>query len=172
MSTMLVSLFRAKAWANAELHAALAAFDVQRHPQRFRTMLQLLDHVHVVDSIFQHHLMGSPATPPFTATNSDPTPGLAELCEAVRATDEWYVQFVSAVSAERLQQRVHFAFVDGDRGAMSCEEMLLHVISHGSYHRGSVGQILEDLGLDSPPDSLTKFLHRHEPARRLRAGAA
>jgi uncharacterized damage-inducible protein DinB len=115
--------------------------------------------------------MGTAATPPFTATNSERTPSLPELREAVQATDDWYLQFVATLSAEHLQQRIHFAFVDGDRGAMSREEMLMHVISHGSYHRGSVGQILEDLGLDSPPDSLTKFLHRHEPARRLGAPA-
>jgi uncharacterized damage-inducible protein DinB len=62
---------------------------------------------------------------------------------------------------------VHFTFTDGDKGTMSCEEMLLHVITHSGYHRGSIGQMLEDLGTDSPPDSLTKFLHRHEPERRF-----
>ena len=29
------------------------------------------------------------------------------------------------------------------------------------------GQILEQQGVASPPDSLTKFLHATEPARRL-----
>ena len=166
MNNILVSLFEYKAWANAELHAALAKFDVQQHPNEFRAMLHILDHVNVVDRIFQGHLI-STATPHFKATHTEPTPSLSELREVVSATDEWYLQFVSGISAERLKQRVHFTFVDGDRGAMSCEEMLLHVITHGGYHRGSVGQILEDKSLDSPPDSLTKFLHKHEPERRL-----
>jgi uncharacterized damage-inducible protein DinB len=94
---------------------------------------------------------------------------LPELREIVRSTDDWYLQFVRSLSAERLKHQVNFTFTDGDRGAMSCEEMLLHVITHSGYHRGSIGQKLEDIGTDSPPDSLTKFLHRHEPERRLGA---
>lgn len=168
MNGILVSLYEYKTWANTELHAALAKFDAQQHPNEFRAMLHILDHVNVVDRIFQDHLRGT-TTPRFKATHSEQTPSLPELSEIVTATDSWYLQFVSGVSAERLKQRVHFTFVDGDRGAMSCEEMLLHVVTHAGYHRGSVGQMLEDMGLDSPPDSLTKFLHRHEPERRRSA---
>lgn len=168
MTSILVSLFEYKAWANAELHAALAKFDAQLHPSEFRTMLHTLDHANVVDRIFQNHLIGA-AMPLFKATHSEHTPSLPELREIVSSTDDWYLQFASGISAERLKHRVHFTFTDGDRGAMSCEEMLLHVITHSGYHRGSVGQMLEDMGTDSPPDSLTKFLHRHEPERRLGA---
>jgi uncharacterized damage-inducible protein DinB len=166
MNSILISLFEYKAWANTELHAALAEFDAQQHPSEFRAMLHILDHVNVVDRIFQGHLTGT-STSHFKATHSEQTPSLSELREVVSATDGWYLQFVSSISDERLKQRVHFTFVDGDKGAMSCEEMLLHVITHGGYHRGSVGQMLEDMGLDSPPDSLTKFLHRREPERRV-----
>lgn len=166
MNSILVSLFEYKAWANAELHVALAKFDAQQYPSQFRAMLHTLDHANVVDRIFQGHLIGT-TTLRFKTTNSEPTPGLLELREIVRSTDDWYLQFASSVSAERLKHRVHFTFTDGDTGAMSCEEMLLHVITHSGYHRGSIGQMLEDLGTDSPPDSLTKFLHRHEPQRRL-----
>jgi len=168
MNSILVSLFEYKAWADAELHAVLANFDPQRHPNEFRAMLHTLDHANVVDRIFQGHLIGT-TTPLFKATHSEHTPSLPKLREIVRSTDDWYLQFASSVSADRLKQRVHFTFTDGDRGAMSCEEVLLHVITHSGYHRGSVGQVLEGMGTDSPPDSLTKFLHRHEPARRFSA---
>lgn len=164
MSGILVSLFKHKAWANAELHDALRKFDARRHPGEFQAMLHALDHVNVVDRIFQGHLVGSAAA--FKATQSEQVPGLQELIEIVGATDEWYLQFVCSVSAERLPQRLSFTFTDGNKGAMSREEMLLHVITHGGYHRGSVGQMLEGIGTDSPPDSLTKYLHRHEPERR------
>jgi uncharacterized damage-inducible protein DinB len=168
MNSILPSLFEYKAWANTELHAALERFDAGQHPSEFRAMLHLLDHANVVDRIFQGHLSGA-ATPPFKTTHSEPTPSLAELREIVKATDDWYIRFVSGVGAEGLKRQVHFTFTDGDRGTMSCEEILLHVITHSSYHRGSIGQMLEDVGTDSPPDSLTKFLHRHEPERRLGA---
>lgn len=167
MNGILVSLFKYKAWANLEMHAALAKFDAQQYPCEFQTMLHTLDHVNVVDRIFMGHLTGT-TTHLFKTTSSEKTPNLSELREIVSTTDNWYLEFVSKVSAEHLQQRLQFTFTDGDSGTMSCEEMLHHVITHGGYHRGSVGQVLEGLGIDSPPDSLTKFLHRHEPVRRLK----
>ncbi|GAB3256895.1 DinB family protein [Chitinimonas naiadis] len=169
MNSTLVSLFQYKAWANAELHAALSKFDAQRYPREFHGMLQILDHANAVDRIFQAHLSGN-TSPALTATQSEPIPGLQLLQEIVSATDGWYLQFATTANAEHLQERLHFTFTDGDKGTMSREEMLLHVITHSGYHRGSVGQMLEDLGLDSPPDSLTKYLHRHEPKRRHQAG--
>lgn len=168
MNSILVSLFKYKAWANAELHAALEKFDTQQHPNGFRAMLHTLDHANVVDRIFMSHLDGTTA-PNLKATHSEPMPSLSELRETVKSTDDWYLQFASNVSAERLKHRVHFTFTDGDNGSMSCEEMLLHVITHSGYHRGSIGQMLEDMGTNSPPDSLTKFLHWQEPERRLSA---
>lgn len=168
MNSTLVSLFKYKAWANKEMHATLLGVDAQRHPGEFQSMLHTLDHANVVDRIFQGHLAGT-GEHRFKTTGSDETPGLPQLCEIVSATDEWYLDFVSSIGPEALKQRIEFTFTDGNKGTMSREEMLLHVITHSGYHRGSVGQILENLGMPSPPDSLTKYLHRQEPERRLRA---
>jgi uncharacterized damage-inducible protein DinB len=168
MNSILVSLFRYKAWANVEMHDALANFNAEQRHDEFQAMLRILDHVNTVDRIFKDHIIGK-REQPFKTTNSEKTPNLSELREIVSATDNWYLEFVSNVSNERLKQRVQFTFTDGGNGAMSCEEMLLHVVTHGGYHRGSVGQMLEVMSIDSPPDSLTKFLHRHEPERRLSA---
>jgi uncharacterized damage-inducible protein DinB len=49
---------------------------------------------------------------------------------------------------------------------MTREEMLFHVLTHGSYHRGNVGQILKNLSVAPPRDLFTKFLHVREPSRR------
>lgn len=169
MNTALRSLFQYKAWADQELLAALAAFDAPRHPARFRAMLDILGHANVVDRIFRNHLGGT-AVEPFASTSPERPPSLPELRAVVETTDAWYLAFVSGIDDTRLRESVPFTFVDGSKGTMTREEMLLHVATHAGYHRGSIGQILEDLGAGSPPDSLTKFLHRHEPERRLHAG--
>ncbi|MDT8999801.1 DinB family protein [Paucibacter sp. APW11] len=166
MNSTLVTLFEYKAWADAELLAALASFDAAKQPAQFAAMLQTLDHAHIVDRIFQGHLSGNTATP-FTAPQSAQQPGLAPLREDINACDHWYLQFVHALPADELAQPLQFSFTDGQHGTMTREEMLLHVITHSGYHRGSIGQMLEDCGSESPPDSLTKFLHQHQPERRL-----
>jgi uncharacterized damage-inducible protein DinB len=166
MNTTLAALFRYKAWANQELLAALSAVDAARHPARFQAMLDILAHANVVDRIFRNHLSGI-ATGTFGSTSPERPPTLPGLRAVVEATDAWYLAFVSAIDDARLREPVPFVFTDGDKGTMTREEMLLHVAMHAGYHRGSIGQILEDLDVDSPPDSLTKFLHRHEPGRRI-----
>lgn len=163
MRDALSALFRYKAWADRELLAALAAFDAPRHPARFQAMLDILGHANVVDRIFRNHLSGE-AVETFASTAPAHPPTLPELRAAVEATDAWYIDVVAHLDETRLRERVPFVFTDGQPGAMTREEMLLHVATHAGYHRGSIGQMLEDLGLDSPPDSLTKFLHRCAPA--------
>lgn len=170
MNTTLCALFRYKAWANQELLVALAGMDASRYPARFQAMLDILGHANVVDRIFRNHLSGS-IVESIDSPNPEHPPTLPDLRAAVEATDAWYIRFVSEVDDLRLREPVPFVFTDGNRATMTREEMLLHVATHAGYHRGSIGQMMEDLGIDSPPDSLTKFLHRHEPERRNHAGS-
>jgi len=47
----------------------------------------MLNHIYVVDRIFQSHLLGEQHG--YSATNTDATPGLDELQFAVAETDAW-----------------------------------------------------------------------------------
>ena len=80
--------------------------------------------------------------------------------------DAWYLAYVAGLTEPVLAEVLEFQFTDGDRGRMSREEMLLHVITHGGYHRGNVGEVLKSLSIDAPRDLYTKFLHQSEPDRR------
>jgi uncharacterized damage-inducible protein DinB len=42
---------------------------------------------------------------------------------------------------------------------MSVGEILMHLITHGSYHRGMIGRILSEEKVSPPRDILTGFLH-------------
>jgi uncharacterized damage-inducible protein DinB len=159
--SMLQSLFGQKAWANAELFDVLATVtaDAELH-----TAIRTLNHIYVVDRIFRAHLLGEPHG--YDGTNTKATPTLAELRAAVLETDAWYQQYTSSLTDVALAEPVRFSFTDGDMGTMSREEMLMHVITHGGYHRGNVGQVLKNIGVAPPRDLLTKFLHVTEPQRR------
>jgi uncharacterized damage-inducible protein DinB len=161
--TALISLFGQKAWANQELFATLATLP-EAQAAALHTCLRTLNYIHVVDRIFRAHLSGEPR--PFDATNTPATPTLAQLRDGVAATDAWYCDHVAGLGAEALAEVLDFDFTDGDRGRMSREEILLHVITHGAYHRGNVGQVLKSISLAPPRDLYTRFLHLNEPARR------
>ena len=160
-NSVLQSLFDHKAWANTELFDVLATVSSEAD---LHTALRTLNHIYVVDRIFQAHLLGEPHA--YEATNTRETPTLAELRRAVGETDAWYQGYVSGLDGGALAAMLHFTFTDGDSGLMSREEMLMHVITHGAYHRGNVGQVLKNLSIAPPRDLYTKFLHVSEPQRR------
>lgn len=161
---ILSSLFAQKAWANRELFDVLASVSPTAHADRLHTAIRTLNHIYVVDRIFRAHLLGEKHG--YTATNTPETPELGELHFAVAETDSWFESHVSNVEERELEESLVFQFTDGDAGTMTREEMLFHVLTHGSYHRGNVGQILKDIAVAPPRDLFTKFLHVHEPARR------
>jgi len=162
-ATTLKSLFGHKAWANAELFALLATLPAE-HAEQLHTCMRTLNHIYVVDRLFRARLSGEPS--PFEATNTKATPSLEQLRDDVAATDAWYQHYVAKVSDAELASVLDFTFTDGDAGRMSREEILLHVLTHGGYHRGNVGQVLKSISVAPPRDLYTKFLHQSEPSRR------
>jgi len=161
--TALKSLFAYKAWANSELFALLATLPPSQ-AEPLHTCIRTLNHIYIVDRIFRAHLSGEPR--PFEATNTKDTPSIAQLHRDVEATDAWYVDYVASLSEPALSEPLGFMFTDGDIGRMTREEILLHIITHGGYHRGNVGQVLRSISVAPPRDLYTKYLHATEPARR------
>ena len=153
-------LVRYKAWANAITFPTVMALPdgeaLRARPTRFGNMVHTLNHAYVVDAIFRAHLEGRRHG--YNARNTDHTPPLTELWEAVQTMDQWYIDFVEGLDAKELGQVVSFEFVGGGQCAMTREEMLLHVVNHGTYHRGFVGDMLYQVPASSPANDLPVFL--------------
>ena len=162
-AALLESLFRQKAAINEEFFAVL---DTVAATDRIEA-IRLMNHIHIVDTIFAAHLRGEPHG--YAATNTPETPPLDALRAAVRETDRWFVERAGASTLAQLAETLAFTFTDGLRGRMSREEMLAHVITHGSYNRGEVGQMLKRLSVAPPRDLFTAYLHRTESQRRVPA---
>jgi len=170
MSTLalLRTLFRYRAWANAEFLEKMEGFDPDLHAQDRKDALRLINHNYVVDRIFAAHLVG--AAHEFAADNPPDAPSLEELRAAVTTSDQWYLNYLDTVTPEQLSESIPFVFTDGDKGCMSREEMLTHLIVHSGYHRGEVGRIMSRLSISMPWDTFAVYLHRTQPSRRLRMG--
>ena len=162
--SVLKSLFAQKSWANGELFDALAAVAPSEHAAAIQTAIRTLNHIFVVDQIFRAHLLGEQHG--YAATNTADMPDVGSLNFAVAETDLWFEDYVAGITDDRLAESLAFQFTDGDAGRMTREEILSHVITHGAYHRGNVGQVLKGLDITPPRDLFTKFLHLREPQRR------
>lgn len=164
MNAMLIPLIRYQNWADAQFCAALARPGLERDDAVYQRALRLLDHIHVVARIFAAHLVGEPHG--LTSDTSDPTPEIQPLSRAMAETNGWYLDYVGTLRPEALGERIAFTFTDGDRASMTRAEMLMHVVLHGTVHRGELGALLGQIGAPIPWDTLAVFLHQSEPSRR------
>ncbi|WP_410497991.1 DinB family protein [Chitinibacter sp. S2-10] len=158
MSNLFVHPFEHKAWANAELFEILIAHDGENSPKGWKLATRLMNHLYVVDRIFIGHLSG--VAHGYTATNTPETPLLTALRDQTAETDRWWLDFVDSLQAEQGLNIIEFTFTDGKAGRMSVNDMLFHVLTHGSYHRGMIGKILSEAKISAPRDILTGYLHR------------
>ncbi|WP_374334276.1 DinB family protein [Leeia sp.] len=163
-------MFRYQAWANADMLRALGELEPALHQDQRHLGIRLMNHCLVINQIFQAHLQRQPS--PHSAVNTKDTPALDALRAAHATLDQWYLDYLPSLSAEALAERLPFRFTDGEAGYMSRNEMLAHVVTHNTYHRGEVGMLLKQASavpgttLTMPWDTYAVFLHQDEPARR------
>ena len=153
-------LTRYKFWADELIYASVRELpegeSTRKRATRFGNMVHTLNHIHVIDRIFQAHLEGRPHG--FTARNTPTHPPLDELWELVRTLDQWYVDYAAALSNAQSDERIEFRFVDGGAGVMSRGEMIVHVVNHGTYHRGFVADMMYRVPAMPPATDLPVFL--------------
>ena len=157
--------FHYKKWANTQL-LDLGEQQFSRLPESDATFfVRILNHTTVVDSLFISRILREPEK--YSDDNTVETPTFLELRERVNENDSWLVQYSKTVQQEELERVVSFKFVDGDTGQMSVAEILIHLLTHGSNHRGMASRVLAANNLERPKDTFTRYLHQLEPLRRV-----
>lgn len=149
-------LVRYKHWADRALYDVVTRDLDRLAPQDAMILLGTLDHIHVVDSIFQHHLQGQPHQ--FRAPRSESLPDFATLATTAEDVDEWYVSYVESWRETDPDRMIEFRFTNGSPASMTRGEIVLHVCLHGTYHRGNAGILLQKNGIAPNDDRMTDFL--------------
>lgn len=145
-----------KQWADDGLLAVINGTLARLDADDTTILRRILDHIHAVDMIFQHHLRGLPHS--FQAPRSAELPDFHTLATGMREVDQWYSSYVANMPEQDLEQSVDFAFSNGSPARMSRAEIILHVCLHGAYHRGNAGLVLQKKGIAPNNDRLTDFL--------------
>lgn len=150
------NLIRYKQWADRGLcEVAMASFDMLES-QDATILMRILDHIQVVDRIFQSHLQGKPHS--FQAPRSETLPDIQALSELFRETDSWYVSYIDVLPGSRLEETMTFSFTSGSKANMTRAEVILHICMHGTYHRGNAGILLQKNGITPNNDRMTDFI--------------
>jgi uncharacterized damage-inducible protein DinB len=149
-------LIAIKRWADRGLYDVVGQNFDRLTNEDASIMLRILDHIHVVDRIFQHHLQGLPHT--FRAPRSETMPQLQALANSAREVGDWYASYVNSLVESDFEQPVEFVFTSGKSARMRRGEIILHVCLHGTYHRGNAGAVLQLRGITPSRDAITDFL--------------
>ncbi|SKB73088.1 DinB family protein [Sphingopyxis flava] len=151
-----MQLVDVKRWADRELLEAIEQSRDALSEQDMDILHRLLDHIHAVDRIFQHHLEGKAHT--YRAPQTETLPGLCALKSSISEGDDWYAAYVEALPFEAFDEAVDFTFTSGRPARMSRGQIILHVCLHGTYHRGNAGALLQLRGLSPGRDSVADYL--------------
>ncbi|CAM5196094.1 hypothetical protein CDEF62S_02205 [Castellaniella defragrans] len=168
---LLTTLTRYGAWADKQFLSALAALPetelVRKRMTVFGNLIHTFNHILVVGSIFQAHLLAR--SHPFTSLNTEVNPAPPAF-QHLGALDQWYVEYGDPLSAQDLEYRVNFNFVGGGTGVMTRAEILAHIVNHGTYHRGMIADMMFQVPAKPPVADLTVYIRdvaqRPDPLHR------
>jgi uncharacterized damage-inducible protein DinB len=159
-SQRLETLARYKAWANERLYAMLVGLSVDQlaapTPIFAGSILRTLNHVYLMDVVWKSHLLG--VSHGLTTRNPETAPPLAELRDAQRDIDAWYIDYAKTMTPETCNEVVDFTFIGGGEGSMQREDIVLHVVNYTTYHRGHVTAMLNQIGVQPQATDLPVFL--------------
>jgi uncharacterized damage-inducible protein DinB len=149
-----------KAWSDKVMFDGVAALPPgeaeKERKTLFKTMIGTLNHIYVVDLIWQAHLEGRAHG--FKARNVVVHPDLATLRAAQETMNDWIIDWAKGQTDASLDEDVAFTFVNGTQAVMKRGEMFLHLVTHGSYHRGWVAEMFFEAGARPPQPDLSVFL--------------
>ena len=99
-------------------------------------------------------------------TGASPT-SLAEFPATHAAADfrrEWervksdQLAYLSTLESEQLGRPFTYVNLKGERRTYPFLDVLLHVVNHGTYHRGQLAHLLRDLGVTPPSTDYLLFV--------------
>ena len=122
----------------------------------FKNIVYTLNHIYVIDDIFKAHLSGELHS--YTFRNTETCPTLTELWSKQKIMNAWYIDFAANISKKELKRRISFKYVGTGHGEMSVNEMILHIVNHGTYHRGFVSDMMYQIPAEVPTNDLTVYL--------------
>lgn len=160
-------LARYRAWSSGVWFDAVAALPpgeaTKERKSLFKNMVHTLNHLYVVDLIWQAHLEGREHG--LTARNTADHPPLDELREKQEAVDRWYVDWSDRATDATLAEAREVVLVGGNRVTMTRGEMLLHVVNHTAYHRGFVADMFFEVPARPPVTDLPVYLREAGASR-------
>lgn len=146
-------------WATSRLLRAFSALPADALDQpvggSFGTARELLRHILGAEEVWIQRLHGhSPAAFPDLAT-CDAVSDFCAVWDAVQAEQH---AFISHPGMEQRAAIIRYRNFRGEAWAYPLDAVLLHLVNHGTYHRGQLAHVLRQLGQTPPSTDYLVFV--------------
>ena len=145
-------------WADESVLAALFPLSPSQYNHdagsSFKSMLGTLNHVYLAERVWLKRLHGS--TDARIADLPVPEDINALNTEWLKLHRMW-LDWAGSLTAEEWPEPFTFLNNRGIESTLPTWQIVLHVVNHGSYHRGQVATLLRQSGLTPPATDLIMF---------------
>ena len=146
------------AWASSRLVDAASALNPQELMRDFgtadRNVLGTLVHVYAADRVWLGRIEGNPPAR-FLVPEEDMH--LAVLRSDWPALLERWKQWGALLTEDSIHRDISYTSTMGDAFVTPIWQIVLHVVNHGTHHRGQVSGFLRAMGHIPPSLELTAF---------------
>ena len=149
-------------WARDRIFDAVATLTPEQFTRpvesSFKSVRDTVAHIYFADWVWymrwtdQLPASPSPASPPA----SDSSPDVESMRAASKELEGKIRAFVNDGGEAGINRVYHYKSLLGQPAASAFWQMLVHIVNHGSYHRGQVTTLLRQLG--APPPKSTDMI--------------
>ena len=144
-------------WASARLLEAAAKLTPEELTRDFGTadknVVGSLAHIYAADRIWMHRIEGRPPVKFITDEDRD----LALLNREWPALLDAWKQWAAGLNDRTLGESASYKDLKGNPYTTPYWQIILHVVNHGTHHRGQVSGFLRALGHVPPPLDLMAY---------------
>jgi uncharacterized damage-inducible protein DinB len=146
-------------WARDRMLDAVGALSREDYERdlgsSFKSVRDTVNHIYSSEWVWYARWTGSSPTTADRPQFDD----LAAVREAWRKSETRVRKFLGAADAPALQRVYEYRMFSGAQTSSPLWQMAVHVVNHGTYHRGQVATMLRQLGANPMPstDMVTFF---------------
>lgn len=126
---------------------------LDRH-NSFNSLFDTINHIYLAELIWLRKVTVNPNI----QMNQLPTPAnLTELAAAWPDVHQQWTNWARPRSSDQWAEELHFQSRILGQAHLTYSQIVLHVVNHGSYHRGQLTTMLRQAGITPPGTDLSLF---------------
>ncbi len=145
-------------WADDTMFAALSQAPPDQVSQdrgsSFKSLFDTLSHVYRGELIWLKRVQGDKDA---KLTDLESPADLSALGQAWPELHRTWTDWSRSLAVANWQEPLSFRTIQGAESQLPLWQIVLHVVNHGSYHRGQVATMLRQAGVKPPGTDLIAF---------------